>query len=451
MRTLRQMVKARTTETTVTNTGGAWPAAASGTGVSLGRDRSLQQAVVYACIRLRAETIGALPVGVVRYDGPNRHPAPDPAWLARPNPETTRYELFERTSASIDADGNAFWYKVRNRLGAVAEVWVLPPSKVEIVRDQDPKSPTYLQKLFKVGTETYTQTDILHIPGFTLAGRLRGLSPIAEHAHAIGLAVAAETYGEAYFANGSQMTGVIESPQDPGQTNVERMRATFEKDHRGLRNAHRPGFLFGGAKWVQLSIPNDAAQFLETRKYQSVEIARIFRVPPHKIGDLERATFSNIEHQSIEWVQDGVLPYTTRIEHAVLADGLIDRGQRLRFNFAGLLRGDTKSMYEAFAIGRQWGWLNADDIRAFLDMNPLPDGKGETYLTPLNMAAAGETPELTTAQKIEAVGALVRAGFDPAEALKTVGLDPIEHLGLLPVTLQSTKQLELTPAEADAL
>ncbi len=383
MRTLRQVVKNRTTVVQATNTSIPF-SRKSYTGVSLGLDGSLQQATASACIRLRAETIGALPVGVVRYDGPNRFAADDPQWLRRPNPETTRFELFERTSASIDTDGNAFWFKVYNQLGAVAEVWPLAPASVEVFRDRDSKA-----KRFRVANEEFGSDKILHISGFTLPGRLRGMNPITQHAHAFGLAVAAEQYGEVYFANGSQMSGVIESPTDPGQPNVDRMRATFEKDHRGLRNAHRPGFLFGGAKWVQLTIPNDAAQFLETRKYQSNEIARIFRVPPHKIGDLERATFSNIEHQAIEWVQDGVMPYTTRIEAAVLADGLIDPNQRLRFNFAGLLRGDTKTMYEAFAIGRQNGWLNADDIRAFLDLNPLPDGIGQTYLEPLNMVAAG--------------------------------------------------------------
>lgn len=392
MRSVRQLFKARTTEATFTNIGGHWPVGTSNTGLNLDRDRSMQQAAVYACVRLRAETIGALPVGVVSYDGPNRQAAPDPPWLRKPNDETTRFELFERTSASLDTDGNAFWFKVRDRLGRVVEVWVLPPAKVQVYRDEDKNSPTYRDKLFRVGPDTYTQADILHIPGFSLAGRLRGLSPISQHAHAIGLAVAAETYGEVYFVNGSQMSGVIESPQDPGLVNVDRMRATFEKDHRGLRNAHRPGFLFGGATWKQLSIPNDAAQFLETRRYQTVEIARIFRVPPHKIGDLDRATFSNIEHQSIEWVQDGVLPYASRIEQAVLADGLIAADQRLRFNFAGLLRGDTKSMYEAFAIGRQWGWLSVDDIRSLIDLNPLPGGKGQTYLEPLNMVAAGSAP-----------------------------------------------------------
>lgn len=395
MRSLRDLVKNRTTEVTVTNSGGPWSGGPGKpfTGFQITRDRSLQMAAVFACIRLRAETIGALPVGVVRYDGERRHPVAEPVWMRRPNPELSRFELFERTSSSIDVDGNAFWYKVRNRLGQVVEVWPLAPASVTVFRDPDVQSPTFNERRFRYGTDVFGPDKVLHIPGFTLAGKMRGLSPIAEHAHAIGLALAAEEFGERYFSNGSIMSGIIQSPGDPGKEVADRMRDSFERDHRGVRNSHRPGFLFGGATWQQLSIPNDAAQFLETRKYQVTEIARIFRVPPHKIGDLERATFSNIEHQAIEWVQDGVLPYTTRIEHAVAADGdLLDAEQRLRFNFAGLLRGDTKTMYEAFAIARQWGWLNVDDIRALLDLNPLPDGQGQTYLEPLNMVAAGSAP-----------------------------------------------------------
>jgi HK97 family phage portal protein len=244
------------------------------------------------------------------------------------------------------------------------------------------------------------------------------------------LALAAEEYGESFFRNGATMSGVIEAERDPGEPAVARMRASFARDHQGLRNSHKPGFLFG-AKWTPLSIPNDAAQFLETRKYQLGEIARIFRVPPHKIGDLDRATFSNIEHQAIEWVTDGVIPTTARIEAAVLAAGILDVGQHLRFNFSGLLRGDTVSRYAAYAVGRQWGWLSVDDIRALEDQNPLPDGRGQVYLEPMNMTPVGQEDELKIPEQVSAAAALVAAGYDPAAALTVVGLDPIRHLGAL--------------------
>lgn len=370
------------------------------------RHRALSLAVVWACVRLRAETIGSLPVGVVEYDGASRVPKSLPPWLQKPNPEMTRFELMEVTSGSIDVDGNAFWWMEKDRLGRLVEVWPLPPTNVQVGREKL-KDGTLGPKVCTIGNEDHGPDRVLHIPGFRLPGQLRGLNPIAQHAHSLGLAAAAEEYGERFFDNGATMTGVISHPGDPGRDGAERMRDTFAADHSGLRNAHKPGVLFGGATWTQLTIPNDQAQFLETRKFQGEEIARIFRVPAHKVNILDHATFSNIEHQAIEWVQDGVMPYTSRIEAAVLAAGLLDMGQHLRFNLNGLMRGDIASRYAAYAIGRQWGWLNVDDIRAREDENPLPDGQGQTYLEPLNMVPAGSSRDEATAT------ALARAGVNP--------------------------------------
>lgn len=422
MSVIKRLTKAWSTDWTFDPSSPArpWFAAQTRAGVSVSRSRALQLAAVWACIRFRAETIATLPVGVVTYDGPRRYAADSPAWLQRPNPETTTFELFERTSASLDANGNAFWYLWRDNAGRILEVWVLPPENVSIYRDPpkrqgDPPGPIR----YRLGSEVLTSREILHIPGFSLPGQLRGMNPIEVHAHSLGLAIAAEEFGETFFGNGAVMSGVIESATDPGEDAVKRMQASFEMDHRGLRNAHRPGFLFGGAKWSQLTIPNEASQFLETRKFQTAEIARIFRVPPHKIGDLERATFSNIEHQGIEWGTDGVLPYTARIESAVhAADGLIDNGQRLRFNLAGLARGDLATRNAAYAIGRQWGWFNVDDIRALEDLNPLPDGLGQTYLEPLNMIAAGTRED--TAEPGGPVAKAMRDAGVPADLIERI-------------------------------
>lgn len=367
---------------------------------SWSRSRGMQIATVWACVKIRAETIGALPAHVVEYQGQTRVRKDPPTWLEKPNPETTRFELFERTSASLDTDGNAFWYKERDNLGRVMEVWPLPPARTEVFREKVNGLPG--PKRFRIDNEEFGTDEILHIPGFSLPGRLRGLNPIDQHRHALGLAAAAEDYGEAFFRNGAVLSGIIELPTDPGREAAEMMRDSFARDHSGRRRTHRPGVLFGGAKWTQLSIPNDNAQFLETRKYQRVEICSIFRVPPHKVGDLERATFSNIEHQSIEWATDGVMPTTARIEAAIFADGdLLDRGDHLKINLAGLVRGDIASRYAAYAIGRQWGWLSADDIRALEDENPLPDGMGQTYLEPMNMVPAGSRSDETEGMSVE--------------------------------------------------
>lgn len=391
-------------------------------GSTWSRTRAMQLATVWACIKIRAETIGALPAVVVEYRGESRVRKDQPTWLQRPNPEMTRFQLFELTSASLDAEGNAFWYKEKDRLGRVIEVWPLPPARTEVFREKVGNERVG-PKRFRIDHQEFGTDQILHIPGFTLPGRLRGLNPIDQHRHALGLAVAAEEYGEAFFRNGAMLSGVIEHPSDPGKEAAERLRDQFARDHSG-RRSHRPGVLFGGAKWTQLSVPNDNAQFLETRKYQRNEICSIFRVPPHKVGDLERATFSNIEHQSIEWATDGVMPTTARIEAAVFADGdLLDRGDHFKLNLAGLVRGDIASRYAAYAVGRQWGWLSADDIRGLEDMNPLPDGIGSTYLEPLNMVPAGERPPV---DQPAVARALIAAGVDPQLVSAVTGHDPKE-------------------------
>jgi HK97 family phage portal protein len=424
MSLLRRIANAFTTERPVTNmTHPGIGAGRTRAGVTVTVDRAMRHTAVWACIRLRAETIGSTPVGPVRRVGNTRSPVPSPPWMLKPNAETTRFELFERTAASLDADGNGFWGLVWDRLGRLQEVWPLPPNEVEVLRDPRTSANPAPPKYFRFANEEWSTRDILHIPGFNPFGRLRAPSPIELEMSAVGLAIAAEEFGEAFFRNGAIMSGVITSKgPDPGETAVSRMRTSFARDHTGLSQAHLPGFLFGGAEWTQLTIPNNQAQFLETRKYQLDEIARIFRVPSHKINNLERATFSNIEHQGIEWVTDGLVPYSSRIEHAVEHAGLLGDDESLRFNFAGQLRGDTVSRFAAYAVARQWGWLSADDIRALEDMNPLPDGIGQSYLEPLNMVPAGERPDpdpVTVANVLRAAGL-------PASAITTLTSPPQE-------------------------
>lgn len=386
-------------------------------GVEMSTARAMRHAAVWSCVRARAEDVAKLPVRTIEYQGQTRlvrEPAP---WLQRPNPETTTFELFERTTASIDTDGNAFWHVSKDRLGRVAEVWPLPPTEVQVWRDRPRRGEGLQPKRFTYCNEDYALGEIVQFTGFSLPGRLRGMNPIQEHMHSIGLSIAAEEYGEVFFGNGATMSGIVQMPGVPDREAVREMQDGLARDHQGLANAHRPGVLIGGATWTQLTIPNDAAQFLETRKYQRTDIASIYRMPLHKIGDLERATFSNIEHQSIEYVSDAILPTSSRIEHQVAAAGLLEQGHHLKFNYGVLLKGDTKARYEAYAQAVQWGWMCPDDVRELEDLNPLPDGQGAHYLRPLNMVTADEAndpasaPELTRMlqQIYLAVGTVITA------------------------------------------
>lgn len=400
--------------------------------IPVGQDSALRLTAVFACVRYISETIASLPVHLYTRDGDRRTQLEDPAWLVKPNPEMTRFELIERTLAALNLDGNAFWYFEHDRLGRVAEVWPIHPCAVDVRRRTD------LSLEYRVGDKVYDSTQIVHMRAFTGPGGLRGLSPIGLFQNgALALAAAAETYGTRFFENDATPGGVIQVPAELPEPAVERMALKWRQKHQGLDRSGEPGFLFGGATWQDVTIPNDHAQFLETRQYQTTEIARMFRVPPHKIADLTRATFSNIEHQNIEAVTDCIRPWCVRIE--VAASPLMPGDAYLKFNLNGLLRGDTMSRYASYNMGINAGWLKPDEPRAWEDLDPMPDGTGQIFRAPLNMTPVNEEQKLPLDQQVDAAAALVRAGYDPAASLVAVGLDPIRHLGLLPVTVQNSE------------
>jgi hypothetical protein len=235
---------------------------------------------------------------------------------------------------------------------------------------------------------------VWHLRGLSSDG-LVGLSPIQLMRQAIGLGMATEEFGARFFGNDARPGGVLQHPGVLGNEAFERLQSSWETRHGGLSNSHRVAILEEGMQYSQIGIPPEDAQFLETRKFQVTEIARAFRVPPHMLADLERATFSNIEHQSIEFVVHSIRPWLVRWEQSIQQQLMLDRDRQkyfAEFVVDGLLRGDTVSRYQAYATGRQNGWLSANDIRTLENMNPV-DG-GDIYLVPLNMVPAdmaGET------------------------------------------------------------
>ena len=205
---------------------------------------------------------------------------------------------------------------------------------------------------------------------------LVGYSPIALAKNAIGISIACEEYGASFFGNGASPSGVLEHPGVI--KNPERVREAWHRAY-GSGNAHKTAILEEGMKYTPISIPNNEAQFLETRKFQIEEIARLYRVPLHMIGDLDHATFSNIEQQSLEFVKYTLDPWLVRweqsLQKALLSDS--EKGQYfIKFNVEGLLRGDYASRMQGYATARQNGWMSANDIRELEDMNLIPEEEG---------------------------------------------------------------------------
>ena len=358
---------------------------------------AMQMTAVYSCVRILAEAVAGLPLHLYKYtDGGGKDKALDhPLYRLlhdEPNPEMSSFVFRETLMTHLLLWGNAYAQVIRNGKGEVIALYPLMPNKMSVDRDENGRLYyTYYRgpdeaiknKEFAV---TLKPSDVLHIPGLGFDG-LVGYSPIAMAKNAIGMAIACEEYGAKFFANGAAPGGVLEHPgtiKDP-----QRVRESWQSTFGGSGNANKIAVLEEGMKYTPIGISPEQAQFLETRKFQINEIARIFRVPPHMVGDLEKSSFSNIEQQSLEFVKYTLDPWVIRWEQSIQRS-LLSQDEKTRyfvkFNLEGLLRGDYQSRMNGYATARQNGWMSANDIRELenLDRIPAEEG-GDLYLINGNM------------------------------------------------------------------
>ncbi len=358
---------------------------------------AMQMTAVYACVRIIAEGIAQLPLNVysLTADGGKIKAPRHPLYFLlhdEPNPEMTSFIFRETIMSHLLLWGNAYAQIIRNGRGEVVALYPLLPDRMEVDRD-DAGELIYTYTRYKDeanAKHAFEQVklpayQVLHIPGLGFDG-LIGYSPIAMAKNAVGLSKAAEDFGATFFANGATPGGVLEHPgivKDP-----ERLRESWHAQFTG-KNSHNIAVLEEGMTFKPMSIPPEEAQFLETRKFQIDEIARIFRVPPHMVGDLEKSSFSNIEQQSLEFVKYTLGPWVARWEQSLTQALLLpsEKGHYLvKYNLDGLLRGDYESRMNGYAVGRQNGWLSANDIRELENMNRIPaEEGGDEYLINGNM------------------------------------------------------------------
>lgn len=369
----------------------------SNSGQTVNEKTAMQMSAVYACVRIIAEAIAQIPLNVYRFtaDGGKEKDLRHPLFFLlhdEPNPEMTSFIFRETLMSHLLLWGNAYAQIIRNGKGEVVGLYPLMPDRMQVDRNEAGNLVyTYTKYYDEVGAKhAYEQIklpayQVLHIPGLGYDG-LIGYSPIAMARNAIGMSMAAEDFGATFFANGATPGGVLEHPgivKDP-----ERLRESWHAQFSG-KNSHNIAVLEEGMTFKPMSIPPEEAQFLETRKFQIDEIARIFRVPPHMVGDLEKSSFSNIEQQSLEFVKYTVGPWVARWEQS-LAQALLLPSEKkqytIKYNLDGLLRGDYESRMNGYAVGRQNGWLSANDIRELENMNKIPaEEGGDEYLINGNM------------------------------------------------------------------
>lgn len=359
---------------------------------------AMQTTAVYACVRILSEAVAGLPLHIYRYraDGGKERIPQHPLYSLlhdEPNSEMTSFVFRETLMSHLLLWGNAYAQVVRNGRGQVIALYPLLPNKMDVSRAANGELLyTYYRDFDESGIKpeggyvTLRKDEVLHIPGLGFDG-LIGYSPIAMSKNAIGMSLATEEYGASFFANGANPGGVLEHPGVI--KDIQRVKDSWNTAYQGSGNAHKIAVLEEGMKFQAIGIPPEEAQFLETRKFQIDEIARIFRVPPHMVGDLEKSSFSNIEQQSLEFVKYTLDPWVVRWEQS-LQQSLILPSEKaslmIRFNLDGLLRGDYQSRMNGYAVGRQNGWMSANDIRELEDMNRISaEEGGDLYLVNGNM------------------------------------------------------------------
>jgi HK97 family phage portal protein len=354
---------------------------------------AMQMTAVYSCVRILSETLAGLPLHVYRYNdsGGKEKYLKHPLYKLlhdEPNPEMTSFAFRETLMSHLLLWGNAYAQIIRNARGEVIALYPLMPNKMTVDRDSKGRL-FYLYSRTSDDAPTLGEdsqvylapSEVLHIPGLGFDG-LIGYSPIAMAKNAVGLAIATEEYGAKFFANGAAPGGVLEHPgtiKDP-----QKVKESWNSAYQGSQNAHRVAVLEEGMKYQPIGISPEQAQFLETRKFQINEIARIFRVPPHMLADLEKSSFSNIEQQSLEFVKYTLDPWVVRWEQSMCRALLMESEKPIvfiKFNVDGLLRGDYVSRMSGYATARQNGWMSANDIRELENLDRIPaEFGGDLYL-----------------------------------------------------------------------
>jgi HK97 family phage portal protein len=350
----------------------------------------MQIATVFACVRVLAESVGMLPINVIQQQGDRTQRVTDSplakALKSGPNDYMTAQEYKELVTTHLCLRGNhyAFINEFKGASTSYLELLPMDPAAVE------PKIDANYQVSYEVTfangrKETLPANKVFHVRLFSLDG-LNGLSPIQWARNAMGLAKATERHGSKLFKNAAQPSGGFKTDKALKEEQVKNLKDQLQ-EYAG-DGAYRNLILQGGLEWFQTTMTSEDAQFLETRKFQRGEICGIFRVPPHMIADLERATFSNIEHQGLSFVQHSLMPYLSRIEHRINKSLISESGQYAKFNANALLRGDMKARAEFYTKMLQNGALSPNEIRGLEDMDPREGG--DIYLTPMNMAVDGK-------------------------------------------------------------
>lgn len=352
---------------------------------------ALQLITVYSCVRVISESIASLPLKLYERLDKGRQEATDQALYEllafQPNPEMTAFTFFETLTGCLALTGNCYAQIVRNTGGQAMALYPLHPLKTEPIRFPTGDLGYRTSDGEANGNwRTLKSEDVLHIPLWCFDG-LKGLSPIAQARQGLGLTRAAEKFGARFFGNGSKAGGVLSTESNIDEKQAQAVRESWQATQGGV-NQGKIAVLPGKWTYQQIGISPEDSQFLQTRQYQRTEIAALFRIPPHMIGDTSRMSNNNAEQQNLSFVTDTLRPYLCRFEQEIIRKLMPSTGRNagkyfVQFDVSERLRGDFKTQAEGFAAGRQWGWYSANDVLRELGRNPIGP-VGDTYMYPVN-------------------------------------------------------------------
>ena len=363
-------------------------------GISVTPDTALTYSAVYQAVRCISEAVSSLPLNLYERSasGGKTKASAHPLYHLlhdSPNPEMSSLQWREASMAHLLLYGNCYTEIVRDLNGDAVELWPIDPSIVSPKRTESGELYYDLNR----GKAFITAANMMHISGLSFDG-ISGMSPIALARQSLGLSMAIEQFGAGYFGRGARPGGVLTFPGQLSPEARQNLRRSFEELHAGGANSHRVALLEAGLKWEAIGVPPDDSQFLQSREFQIVEVARWFNIPPHKLRDLNKPSYNSLEMMNIEFLTDTLRPWLVRWEQALNRKIIRPRDRESYFfehNVEGVLRGDIASRYQAYSVARNWGWLSVNEIREKENMNSVGP-EGDVYMQPLNMQALGAAP-----------------------------------------------------------
>lgn len=391
-------------------------------GVAINSKNAYEVVAFFSAVSLISDTISTLPVDAyIRVDGERKPYRPKPAWIDQPDVDTTRQAHFGSVVSSLLVSGNAYTRVFRDNRGEVVNLVALDPSKMTVQRS------AIGRKIFIYADEPkpLSSDEVIHIIDLATPGSLTGLSRVEKLKDALGVATALQAYAARFFSQGSTTQGIIEYPGELTPEEAKDLRDSFDSRHRGFKKAHRTGILSGGAKYVDTTVPNDQAQFLDSRRFAVEEIARAFNIPLHMLGVPDTASYASVEQNNLQFISHTLRPILEKIEWSY--SKLLPSTAFIKFNFSALLRGDLNSRYQAYSVALQSGFKSINEIKKLED-EPAVVG-GDVFRVPLanvNLSAADLSE---TQAKVKMAETLVATGYDPQEVLKMLDLPEMTFVG----------------------